>query len=214
MVEDEQVTVIAVDELGWAELLFSDETTGYVILDDVIKPEKTEVEPIEEKVVTVTVPAGKAIRNGADGMNDVMFNTSAEETVFTVLEVVGNWYKIQIDEETVGYVYRDDAVLNKMTEETEETEQPVVTKAQPEIEKSVEIFTSRRSVVEMGETIEMTSTLTGFTEEELANLTYQWEYDDNDDGEFTAIPGANADKYSYQANEENLTWDWRLTVFF
>ena len=213
LTEDEQVTVVATDELGWSELLLSDnETKGYVILDKILKPAEAD----EENDVKVTVLAGKPIRRGADGLEDVMLTTSADENVeMTVLEIVGNWYKVQIDEETFGFVHRDD-ILKEEAKDTDEivqnTESAVV---QPEIEKSVEIFTSRRSVVEMGETIELTSKLTGFTEEERAKLTYQWECDKDGDGTFENADGeANGETYRYQANEDNLTWNWRLTVYF
>ena len=213
LTEAEQVTVVATDELGWSELLLADnETKGYAVLGEILKPAAT-----EETEMKVTVLPGKEIRLGADGSEFVMFTTSEDETTeMTVLEIIGNWYKVQVDEERIGYVYRGDVLIEENAGSVSETELTAVTpEAQPEVEKNVEIFTSRRAVVEMGETIELRSQLSGFTEEELAGITYQWQCDKDGDGVFENADGeSNEATYRYQANEDNLTWDWQLTVTF
>ena len=213
LTEAEQVTVVATDELGWSELLLADnETKGYAVLGEILKPAAT-----EETEMKVTVLPGKEIRLGADGSEFVMFTTSEDETTeMTVLEIIGNWYKVQVDEERIGYVYRGDVLIEENAGSVSETELTAVTpEAQPQVEKNVEIFTSRRAVVEMGETIELRSELSGFTEEELAGITYQWQCDKDGDGVFENADGeSNEATYRYQANEDNLTWDWQLTVTF
>ena len=197
-----EVTVLSVDDLGWAELQFEDETKGYVILSEVLN---TEAEPeTSEEPVTVTVPAGVVLRSEADGMSVIEY-TFDEETEVTVLENADGFVKVQIGE-VVGYIYTGDIPAAK--ENGENTGSAAAENAAGD--RKVRIFTNRRAVVELGETIELTSVLENFQENDV--VTYQWECDKGSG--FEDIPGANADTYSYQANEENLTWKWRLTVFF
>ena len=198
-----EVTILSVDDMGWAELQFEDGTKGYVILSDVLD---TEAEPeTSEETVKITVPAGVVLRSEADGMSVIEY-TFDEDTEVTFLENVDGFVKVQVGEDLVGYIYAGDIPSAK--ENGENTESAEAENAVGD--RKVRIFTNRRAVVELGETIELTSVLENFQEDDV--VTYQWECDKGNG--FEDIPGANADTYSYQANEENLTWNWRLTVYF
>jgi hypothetical protein len=59
----------------------------------------------------------------------------------------------------------------------------------------VTIFTSRTSVLEPGETITLTSLVENA---EGYNVAYQWEC--NKGSGFTAVPGATADTYTFEAD--------------
>ena len=71
----------------------------------------------------------------------------------------------------------------------------------------VEIATTQGDVVMMGETITLTSVLTGFD-----GLTYamQWQYDDGSG--WKNVDGATGDSYSFIADDNNIYFQWRLEV--
>ena len=190
------VVVLSTDDLGWAELQFEDETRGYVILSEVL----TDETPVsEEEIVTMSIPAGVNIREEADGLSAVT-NSFEEDIEVTVLDITDGWIKIQLEDGTIGYVFAKDIPSE---EEADASKADIA-------DRKVTIFTSRRAVVELGETIEMTSLLEGFLDTD--NIAYQWECDKGNG--FEPVEGANEATYSYQADVDNLTWDWRLRVYF
>ena len=71
------------------------------------------------------------------------------------------------------------------------------------------IFSSRSSVMAMGETVYLTSKLEGFDGYE---TMLQWQCDKGNG--FEDVPGANADTYSFSASIETLGYDWRLAVYY
>ena len=92
-------------------------------------------------------------------------------------------------------------------EELEDYETPLgLPEENPEPEKKVFIFTSNDGV-----TAGLTSRIEGF---EGYEVRYQWECDKHDGAGFQEVSGANGSSYTFAATAENLTWEWRLSVYF
>lgn len=156
------------------------------------------------------------VRIDPDGMSPIFLTLEKDEEV-TLIGMDGDWAQIVVGEE-IGYIYKDtleaepvakEAVTEAAAEETaketsDETAEEVV---QPEMK--VTIFTSRRVVMEEGETVNLTSKIEGFDGYE---VLYQWECDQGNG--FQPIEAANADSYSYIASAETLSWSWQLMVYY
>ena len=163
-------------------------------------PEEIPEEEIPEEEIPAEadeyITSGEAfVRRDADGLSDVL-DTLPEGTKLTVLEETAEWYKVLLPDGTEGYVYRDDVA--------DAEEAPVQTA------KKVTIFTDRKSTVQPGDTITMTSKLEGF--EDCASVTYYWMW--NRGNGWEDIPGAHDETYSYTATIETLGYSWRLEVDF
>ena len=74
---------------------------------------------------------------------------------------------------------------------------------------TVSISTSRNSETKPGDTITLTSSLSGF--ENVSEYVYQWEY--IKDGAVYTASGANGSTYSYVADEDSIGWGWQLVVY-
>lgn len=156
------------------------------------------------------------VRIDPDGMSPIFLTLEKDEEV-TLIGMEGDWAQIVVGEE-IGYIYKDaleaepveeeaaaEPAVNETAEETsEETTEEAV---QPEMK--VTIFTSRRVVMEEGETVNLTSKIEGFDGYE---VLYQWECDQGNG--FQPIEAANADSYSYIASVESLSWGWQLMVYY
>ena len=188
--KDEEKVLIALE----------DGTVGYIYL---AQDEEAD-EPEAEEPQTLLVPASTDIRLDADGMSEIIF-TLDEDAELTILEVGAEWVKVALADGTIGYIYRSDVELPAEEAETEDA--PA---ALPVVEKKVTIFTSRRSQMELGEEVRLTSRLEGF--EDCTSIKYQWECDKGNG--FEAVEGADGDSYSFEASVETLSWSWRLTVYY
>ena len=73
----------------------------------------------------------------------------------------------------------------------------------------VTIFSSRRSVMEPGETVYLTSKIEGFDGYE---TMYQWQCDKGNG--FEDIAGANDATYAFGADVDTLSYDWKLLVYY
>ena len=104
-----------------------------------------------------------------------------------------------------GFIYIDDLAGYLDPAEKEEPAEGIAV-----LEKKVTIFTSRRSIMEEGEEINLTSKLEGF--EDAEEILYVWKV--NKGNGFEEIPGANEATYTFTATEETLTWSWHLTVLY
>ena len=139
------------------------------------------------------------VRLEGDGLSEI-FATIPDGTPLIVLGVEGDWVKVEIDGQ-IGYIYKDSV----QGVEFEEPELPEEEKPLPK----VTIFSSRRTVVEPGETITLTSKLENF--EGYGELSFQWEYDRGNG--FESVPGATGESYAFEATIETLSYNWRLAVF-
>lgn len=157
--------------------------------------------PAEEPAAAITARGDADVRVAADGLSEI-FATLPDGTVLNLLAVEGDWAKVDVDGQ-IGYIYKD-SVSGVEWPQTEPTE------AIDEENMKVTIFTSRRTVVEPGETITLTSRLEGFENCEI--IVYQWQYDRGNG--FEDIPGADADTYAFAADVETLSYDWRLVVYY
>lgn len=148
------------------------------------------------------------VRIDPDGMSPIFLTLEKDEEV-TLIGMEGDWAQIVVGEE-IGYIYKDALEAEPVEEEAvteaaaEETAEEVV---QPEMK--VTIFTSRRVVMEEGETVNLTSKIEGFDGYE---VLYQWECDQGNG--FQPVEAANADSYSYIASAESLSWSWQLMVYY
>ena len=104
-----------------------------------------------------------------------------------------------------GFIYADDLAGYLDPAEKEEPAEGIAV-----LEKKVTIFTSRRSVMEEGEEISLTSKLEGF--EDCAEIRYIWKVDKGNG--FEVVEGATGDTLTYTASIESLNWDWHLTVLY
>ncbi len=141
------------------------------------------------------------VREGADGLAAI-FTSLPEGAEVTVIGVNGDWVSVTVDGQK-GYIYKEDIAgyLDLPEEEPAEADAP---KAEPK----VTIFTSRRTVMEVGEPVYLTSKLEGF--EDYTEFMYIW-YCDKGNG-FEEVPGANEPNYTFPADSESLTWGWQLEV--
>ena len=195
-----------VEELP-AEELPLDETTSEEEIDEEALVEIPEVVDTPLGAAPVISLADAAVRIAADGLSDI-FATLPEGTVLNVLSIEGDWVLVEIEVDGLvmqGYIHKKD-VLGLPEEEPEADEAGEAV----EIPKKVTIFSSRRTVMTRGETVELTSLLEGF--EDCSEILYQWECD-NGSG-FVAVPGANSATYSFKASAMTLSWGWRLTVSY
>lgn len=77
------------------------------------------------------------------------------------------------------------------------------------IEKTVTIYSSRGPVVTYGDTIYLTSVLTGF---ENCEVYYQWQCDKG--AGYEDVSDGTAASYEFIANKETLSWNWKLIVYY
>ena len=156
-----------------------------------------EEEPEEDETQTITL-------EGTDDeeFQDVNVREGAE---VTVVSIDGDWVTVIVDGQQ-GYIYKDDiAAYLDLEEDNSEFSIP-----NSELEKKVTIFTSRRTVMEEGEPVYLTSKLEGF--EDCEAILDSW-YVDKGNG-FEEVEGANADTYEFEATAESLSWGWKLDVLY
>ena len=160
----------------------------------------------ETQVVTLTGSEDEEfqdvdVREGADGMAAI-FTSLPEGAEVTVVDFDGEWATVIVDDQ-LGYIYKDDIadLLDLSDASIEEA---------PAVERKVTIFTSRRTVMNEGEPVYLTSKLEGF--EDCAEIRYIWKVDKGNG--FEEVPGANEPTYTFTATEESLGWAWHLTVLF
>ncbi len=76
-------------------------------------------------------------------------------------------------------------------------------------EMTVRISSSARDEMTEGETVVLTSEISGFDGYE---IMYQWSCDKGSG--FQNVEGANSSTYSFSATKESLSWDWKLDVYY
>ncbi len=180
-----ELTILSIDENGWALVELPDGTTGYILMP------AENAEEAEEKIPMIK--EGTAVRVSDDGMSLVLYTAEGEMEV-TILEVNDDWYKVELADGTVGYIFKKDLVDYKAPEEV--------------VEKKVTIFSTIHPMMEVNEPITLTSDLEGF--EDCVEINYQWECDKGSG--FEPIEGAIESTYTFPATAESLTWSWQLVV--
>lgn len=169
-------------------------------------PELTYEDDVEEEAPAEAADAvhtseETSLRVAGDGLSDIILTVPAE-TGIVVLGAEGDWLKVEVDG-VIGYIYKD-SVSNWTPKEPEaDADKPV---ADP---IKVTIFSSRRTVVEPGETIRLTSKIEGAEQYE---TMLQWQCDKGNG--FEDVPGANEDTYAFAASIESLSYSWRLVVYY
>ena len=89
-------------------------------------------------------------------------------------------------------------------------EKPSKKKDEPEEPaRRVKIYSSQKEVVQRGDFIYLTSKLEGF---DGVDVSYQWQVDRGDGAGWVDVEGANGAKYKFVANDETITYKWRLIV--
>lgn len=180
-----------------AEPVITPEPTEVGTAEPEIPAEPTE-EPAPEQTWTVTVNADTDIRAAADGLSEIILTIPAGTTV-AVLGAEGDWLRVDASG-VIGYIYKDSVdAWDGAEPETPDEECPI----------AVTIFSSRRAVMEPGETVELTSKIEG---SEGYEIMLQWQCDKGDG--FADVPGANEDHYSFAASIETLSYSWRLVVYY
>ena len=179
--ETKSFAVKSSDLEGWIEVMLDETESGFV------EKTKEESENAEDQIL---VPAGTNLRADADGMSEIIY-TFEEEAAVTILDEVEDWLYVTTADDISGYLFKADVSFENESDG----------------ERKVTIFTSRRSVMQVGEDIILTSVLEGFDD---VVVSYQWQCDKGSG--FEAVEGANDPSYTYQASVESLSWSWRLMV--
>lgn len=107
------------------------------------------------------------------------------------------------EEQTVSNIIKPDPSIELLTPTPAPTPEPTP------VPKRVTIATNRKSVMEEGATVTLTSKLEGF---EGCEVHYQWQRDRGNG--FEDMPGATSATYSFAATAETLSWGWRLIVYY
>ena len=168
--------------------------------------------------ITAIAETDADVRLDADGMSPI-FTTLPAGTEIQILQNVGDDWVMVLADGQIGYIYI--GCLENPTEEASEnpeepadTDEPEEEKPESDVpadtEKKVLIFTSRRTVMSLGETVYLTSILEGF--ENCEQIEYQWECDRGEG--FEAVEDATSDSWSFIADKETLAWNWRLSVSY
>ena len=168
------------------------------------------LEQIQQMLVIVLENNGEDVfqdvnvREEADGMSAI-FASLPEGAEVIVVGIEGDWVKVVTDGQT-GYIYIDDlaAYLNQPADEPENDEPQ-----QPKVEKKVTIFSSRRSVMQLGEPVVLTCKLEGYED---CEVRYIWTCDKHDGQGFQPVEGGNSETYTFAASPETFSWDWQLRV--
>lgn len=190
------------------------------------EPEEENTEPEEETTEDTEVlpPAEELLALGYYGTQVVMSNgadifDSLEEDAEPIghLEAgeilwirpteTEGWAEIYRADETTPatYIRWDDVVINQKPEaENEEAEEELPA-------RSVNVTSTLwgMSSIPIGTEITLTAELINFQEDDIC--TFQWQYQP-DEADYIDIDGANELTYTYQIDEENFYYTWRLTV--
>ena len=119
------------------------------------------------------------------------------------------------EEQTISNVIKPDHSIELLTPtpapptEPAPTPTPEPTPEPTPVPKRVTIATNRKSVMEEGAIVTLTSKLEGF---EGCEVYYQWQRDRGNG--FEDMPGATSATYSFAATAETLSWGWRLIVYY
>ena len=170
---------------------------------EAVEPEELDT-VAEEKSEPIVTNTEASVRVAANGLSEI-FATLPKGAVLTVLAIEGDWVMVRLGDET-GYIYKDEIAGIDFAALQPESADPA---GDPAANMKVTIFSSRRTVMKAGETVVLTSKLEGFDGFE---IKYQWECDKGEG--FQPVADGNADAYAFEASQETLSWDWRLTVFY
>ena len=192
---DAELTILSVDDSGWAEVQLGENLIGYIFLEEFSAENKKDTEEDEYQLL---ISAGTVIRANADGMSDIIY-TPEEDIFVKILERTEDWIKVETKDGITGFVFHDDVQLDEESDKEKETKSARVL-----------IFTSRRAIMDLGEEIKLTSIVEGIPED--IALKYQWEVDKGNG--FEPAEGGNEDSYTYTASVESLAWSWRLVVSY
>ena len=157
--------------------------------------ENAELLPV---IFTIRLEKRVDVRQQPNGMSTLIAHYS-ENGLLRVVEDMGDWYKVKLDR-TIGETYYDYGYVYRWDVEVAPVEAP----------KSVQIFTSARETMVLGETIHLSSVLTGF--EGCTRVDYQWQCDRGAGWE--NVPGATGTSYSFPCTVENMACGWRLLIEF
>jgi len=170
------------------------------------EPDPTE-EPKTERDVHIAVNADTDMRLEGDGLSEIILTIPAETTV-TVLSIEGDWAKVKVND-VIGYIYKDSVDEWDALKPEEPKDSEAADTEMEECPIKATIFSSRRTVMEPGETVYLTSKLEGT---EGYEILLQWQCDKGNG--FADVPGANDDHYAFDASVETLSYSWRLIVYY
>ncbi|MBQ6513315.1 MAG: hypothetical protein IJI09_01205 [Clostridia bacterium] len=156
-----------------------------------------------QQTETLYVIESANVRLEANGLSAI-FATLDKGTAVTAVGHEGSWTRVIIGDQ-IGFIYNK-SLAKAMPEE----DNSPVAAEEPVSEKTVTVFTSRRTVMEEGEPVYLTSKLEGF--EDCAEIRYVWKVDKGNG--FEVVEGANGDTLTYTASVESMNWSWHLTVMY
>ena len=167
---------------------------NYIELDEYPKIVLESNKDEEYKVVDV--------REKPDGLSAI-FTSLPAGTEVTVISIEEDWATVFVNGK-LGYIHINDIAAYLEIEKDDSSEEII------EIPKKVTIFSSRRTLMEEGEPVYLTSLLEGF--EDCEEIQYVWKVNKGEG--FEIVEGANEETYVFTASMESLGWDWHLTVMY
>ena len=134
-----------------------------------------------------------------------------EETFEESFEEEEEFITIEDYDTPLGLGYTQEEMEEAAREQQEAQEKQEEQKKQINQENMrVTIYTSRQDSTLPGEQITLSSQIEGF--EDVSGMAYQWMADKG--AGFEPVSGANGASYTFTADEENMSWNWRLMVYF
>ena len=128
-----------------------------------------------------------------------------EETFEENLEEEEEFITIEDYDTPLGLGYTQEEMEEAAREQQEEQKKQI-----NQENMKVTIYTSRQDSTLPGEQITLSSQIEGF--EDVSGMAYQWMADKG--AGFEPVSGANGASYTFTADEENMSWNWRLMVYF
>jgi len=208
------------------EITFTPTLTSTLTPEELIEEIETEV--IEEEIVeTPTLEITEILEETADILETEQIEISP--TIDSIIEEMEITQSFEVEKEeiteTLNLEVNSDLDITPILEESI-TELPVenTIESTPTIELIftptpiptllpqlvVNISTSRRPVMDLGEPIILTSQIEN--SEYYKNITYQWECDKGNG--FEIVEDATESTYSYPATLESFSWSWRLIIHY
>ncbi len=151
----------------------------------------------EEENPEYILPAGAACYQEASGTSRYLGVLPAG-TETTIQDVDGGWVQVEREGENSCWIF---GWLNDGLADILGLQHPT--------EKTVTIFSDRRTQMEVGELIHLTSYIEGF---DGCELRYVWQYDDGSG--FQNAENGNQDHYECPVTLETFGYSWRLQVLY
>ena len=206
----EQPTEAGAEQPAEAEPELQAETAQEETAENAAEPETTEPADPDQAMLEAGYIQVMVIRENGTGLYDRMDETAAavgslqHKDVVWVRPMEGIWAEVLQEDENAEPVYLN---LNN------------VLLLQGEIGDDIPIRTVKLTStldglteIEEGTEVTITAEYSGFPEDEIVNISWQYRGEDDPDGDFHDIEGVTGFTYSYTINGENAHNEWRIAL--